>query len=74
VALLSGLLQRFMDAVELQELAVARPHLLFDVPVPQVGREAEGAVGLLIYSDVIRPLEPDDVIALGFVFVMYPCR
>ena len=46
-----------MDAVELEQFAVTLADLFFDVAIPQVSSEAEGAVRLLVQGNVIRPFE-----------------
>lgn len=48
MALLAGFDGGLVDAVELDQLAVVWADLLFDAPVPEVGREAKGAVLLLV--------------------------
>ena len=40
--------------------------------LPEISGEVKGAVCLFVHSDVIRAFELDDVIALGFVFVVAP--
>ena len=70
--LLPGFDGGFVDAVKLQELAVTRADFLFNMTLPQVSRETELAVWLLVYGDVIGAFQLEDVIAFGFVFVIAP--
>ncbi len=70
--LLPSLHSRFVDPVELQEFAVSLADFSFDVAVPKVSGQTKCAVLLLVQGDVIRTFQPDDLIALGFVFVITP--
>ena len=69
---LPGFDRRFVNAIELEELAVSLADLLFDVIIPEVSSEAKGAVRLFVQGNVVRAFELDDVIAFGFVFVITP--
>ena len=61
-----------MDAVELEELTVSSPNLLFYVPLPEISGQAIRAILLLIYSDVVWTGELDHELALDLVFVIPP--
>ncbi len=53
-------------------IAVILANLLFDVTIPEVSSEAEGAVRLLVEGDVVRAFELDDEVPFGLVFVISP--
>ena len=63
VALLPGLHAGLVDAVELQQPTEVAADLLLDMAIPPVGREAVGAVRLLVEGNVVGAFEPDDEIA-----------
>ena len=70
--LLPGFDRGFVDAVELEELAVSLADPLFHVTIPEVSGEAIRSIRILVQSDVIRAFELNHVIALGLVFVIAP--
>ena len=70
--LLPGFDRGFVYAIELEEFTVSLTDLLFDMTLPKISSEAEGAVWLLVQGDVIRAFELNDVIAFGLVFVVSP--
>jgi hypothetical protein len=61
----------FVDPVELEEFAVSLTDFLFDVTLPKISSQAEGAVGLFVEGDVVWTFELDHIIAFGLVFA-YP--
>ena len=71
-SLLPGFQRGFVDPVELEEFPVALADLVFDVAIPEVSSEAEGAVWLLVEGDVVGAFELDDEVAFGLVLVIAP--
>ncbi len=61
-----------MNAIKLQELAVARANFLFNMTLPEVGRETKRTVRLFIQSDVVGAFETNDELAFYLVFVIAP--
>jgi len=72
VTFLPGLTYRLVNAVILQELAVALANFLFDMALPEVGGETEGTVWLFVDGDVVMAFQPNDKVAFDLVFVVAP--
>jgi hypothetical protein len=68
-----GFLHRFVDGIQLQELAVVGPDLLFNMAGEEVRGESKGSVLLLLNGDVIRAFELDDVFRFQSVVVKASC-
>lgn len=69
-ALFAGFDAGFVDGIQLQELGIFLAHLLFHMTVPPVRCQAEGAVLLLVYRDVIGAVELDHEFTVDFSFVI----
>jgi hypothetical protein len=63
MATLTGFSSGFVDGVELEQSAEVGADFLGHMPVPPICGQAEGAILLLVYRDVVWAFEPDDVIA-----------
>src|SRR4030095_14074076 len=63
VAAFARFLGGFVHRIELEQATEAGADLLLDVAVPPIRGQAKGFIRLTVDGDIIRPFEPNDVIA-----------
>lgn len=72
MTLLPGLLHCFVNSVKLDQLAVVFPDFAFDMVVPKISGDAEGAFRLSVQGDIEWPFKADYIVALCFVVRVTP--